>query len=345
MKPIDLLRELIYPLTDVTVAFAMVFFWFLFGLGRYAGLFGIALLALTVPAYLRFLLYLLEERANSRNAPVPEITMFNPADNMWTLTPLILVALLIGSGQLQDDAGWAVPAAIAGMLVLFVTPASVAILAITHSPAESLNPAALARMIRACGSAYLLVPLVLAAVSGAFRFLINAGTPSFFGDLGTSYQVILMFSLTGAVLRTRDIAVQVEIPAAQEKGPDILAGELDAERQRVATHAYGFVSRGNRTGGLAHIRRWIETETDTDAACRWFFQTMLKWESTDAALFFAQDYFAHLLSGDNDVDALKLIARCLHEDAHWKPFARDRDAALQLAKKYRRNDLLEGLKS
>ena len=344
MKPIDLLRELIYPLTDVTVAFAMIFFWFLFGLGKFAGLFGIALLALTVPAYLRFLLYLLEERANSRSARVPEITMFNPADNMWTLTPLILVAILMWTVQLQESPDWATVAALLGIATLFITPASVAILAVTHSPAQSLNPVALTRMIRACGGTYFVVPMVLVAVSVAFTLLVSTGTPSFFGDLGTSYQVILMFSLTGAVLRIKDIAVQVDIPPTQERSINDVANDLEKERQRVATHAYGFVSRGNRDGGLAHIRQWIKEEADIGDACQWFFSAMMTWESKDAALFFAQDYFAHLLSQQHDQEALKLISRCLHEDARWKPFERDREAARQLASKYQRDDLLDGLK-
>ena len=71
MKASDIGRELLYPLAHMAVFFAMVFYWLLFGLAQIAGLFGIALLFLTTPAYLRYLLYLLEARANGRPAPVP----------------------------------------------------------------------------------------------------------------------------------------------------------------------------------------------------------------------------------------------------------------------------------
>ena len=127
MKLTELLREISYPLSDFTIVFAMLFYWFLFSLAQRAGLFGIALLALTVPAYLRFLLYLLEARANGRAAPVPDISMFNPADNMWSLTPLILVAVLMWAGHLLASPEWRNLAVIPGIATLIITPASVAI--------------------------------------------------------------------------------------------------------------------------------------------------------------------------------------------------------------------------
>jgi len=100
MKATDVGRELLYPLTDMAIVFAMIFFWLLFGLAQNAGLLGIVLLFLTAPAYIRYLLYLLEARANGKPAPVPDITMFNPADNLWSLTPLILIAAAVWAGIL-----------------------------------------------------------------------------------------------------------------------------------------------------------------------------------------------------------------------------------------------------
>ncbi len=54
MNATDIGRELLYPLTDMAIVFAMIFYWFLFGLAQNAGLFGIALLFLTLPAYYRY---------------------------------------------------------------------------------------------------------------------------------------------------------------------------------------------------------------------------------------------------------------------------------------------------
>ena len=345
MKPADVVRELAFPLTSATVFLAMLFFWLVIGLGRTASLFGIALLVVTVPAYLRYLLYLLEARANGRQLPVPDIAMFNPADNLWTFTPFIFVALGMWAELVLAPQGMTTPALVLDLVLLAFVPASLAILAITHSPSESLNPAAIARMIRACGVGYVAIPVVLLAIRLIFELLVQLGAPSAFLSLGTSYQTILIFSLTGAVLRANNLVVQVDIPEAQAPTADEMACDLDKERRNVVTHAYGFVSRGNRDGGLAHIRSWIEKEADVDGACRWFFNEMLTWESKDAALLFAQTWLSHMLYHEQEAAALKLLTQCLHENARFRPLAEDRDTIIELAERHGRDDIVRQLRS
>ncbi len=345
MNATDIGRELLYPLTDMAIVFAMIFYWFLFGLAQNAGLFGIALLFLTLPAYFRYLLYLLEARANGKSAPVPDITMFNPADNFWSLTPLILIAVAVWAGILLATRVSLLSVMMLGVAVLLIVPASLSVLAITHSPLESLNPAAMLRMIRACGAGYFVAPITQIVMSGLFVWLYLAGVPLFLIDLGTSYQILLLFSMTGAVLYSNDVAVQVDIEAPLEPTADDLAADLDNERQKVANHAYGFISRGNRDGGFAHIRRWLEQETAADEAYQWFFHEMLKWETKVPALFFAQEYLARLLQRNMDREALKLISRCLHEDPRWRPKQEDRDEVHDLATRHGREDLLALLKN
>ena len=343
MQASDIGTELKYPLTDMAIVFAMIFFWLLFGLAQNARLFGIVLLFLTVPAYLRYLLYLLEARANGKSAPVPDITMFNPADNFWTLTPLIYIAVGVWSSILLAKMISVIGIILIAVAVLLIVPASMAVLAVTHSPAESLNPLAMLRMIRACGANYFVVPIVLVALSCLFVALYLAGVPLFLIDLGTSYQVVLLFAMTGTVLHMNNVAVQVEIPDPVEPSAEELARDLEDERQTVANHAYGFISRGNREGGFAHIRQWLEKETNVEEAYQWFFQEMLKWENTDPALFFAQEYLSRLLRWRLANEALKLVVRCLHENERWRPRQEDRGEVNELVLRQGRDDLITKL--
>ena len=343
MKIADFARELLYPLTDMAIVLAMLFYWILFGLAQNAGLFGIALFFLTLPAYLRYLLYLLEARANGKSAPVPEITMFNPADNFWSLTPLILIAVGIWAGILLVSYIALFGVMLIGVAILVVVPASMGVLAVTHSPAGSLNPVAMVQLIRVCGAGYFVVPATQIAMSGLFVAAYQAGVPLFLIDLGTSYQIVLLFTMTGAVLFANDVAIQVDIEDPLEPTADKLAEDLNQERQRVANHAYGFISRGNRDGGFAHIRQWLEQETYRDEAYQWFFQEMLKWESRVPALFFAQGYLRQLLIWNMDREALKLISRCLHEDPQWLPKQEDRAGVRELLVQHGREDLLANL--
>lgn len=336
----DVAMEFRYPLTDMAIVLAMLFYWLVFGLGQNAGLFGIALLFLTTPAYLRYLLYLLEARANGQSAPVPDISMFNPADNFWTLTPFILIAIAIWAGILLLNKISLFAVFMIGAATLVTLPASMAVLAITHSPVESLNPLAMARMIRACGPAYFAVPITQLALLWLFYLLYKSGVPLFWIDLGTSYQIMLIFSMTGAVLQQNDVAMQVDIPDAIPITEEERADDLENERQKVANHAYGFISRGNREGGFAHIQQWLEKESARDEAYHWFFLEMLKWETKEPALFFAQEYLGHLLRWKMDNEALKLIARCLHENPRWKPGQAERDEVNELATRHGRDDLI-----
>jgi hypothetical protein len=343
MKASDIGRELIYPLSNMAIVFAMIFFWLLLGLAQSARLFGIALLFLAVPAYLRYLLYLLEARANGRSAPVPEITMFNPADNFWTLTPLIYIAAGVWTGILLENVISVIGIILIAVAALLIVPASMAVLAVTHSPAESLNPLAMVRMIRACGASYFVVPIVLCVLSCLFVALYLAGVPLFLIDLGTSYQAILLFTMTGTVLHVKNVAVQVEIPGPVEPTAEELARDLEEERQTVANHAYGFISRGNREGGFAHVRQWLNKESDVEQAYQWFFREMLKWENTDPALFFAQEYLRRLLRWRMDNEALKLVVRCLHENERWRPRQEDREEVNELLSQQGREDLVAEL--
>ena len=236
MKATDIGRRLLYPVTNMAIALAMIFYWLLFGLAQAARLLGIALLFLTLPAYLRYLLYLLyllEARANGRSAPVPDIAMFNPADNLWTLTPLIHIAIATWAGILLANTISAFGAILLGAAFVLIVPASMAVLAITHSPAESLNPAAIVRMVRACGAAYFIVPIVLIAMSCLLVMLYLAGVPLILIDLATSYQIVLLFTMTGAVLPVNNVAMQVAIPDSIEPTAEDLAQDLVNERRKL----------------------------------------------------------------------------------------------------------------
>lgn len=345
MKSSELLREIVYPLTNLTVVLAMLFFWLMFLLVAKAGLIGIWLLVMVAPAYFRYLLALLEERANGRSAPVPSVEMFAPADSLWTLTPLILLALLIWSGIWADGTQYAWLSRTFGFLIFFIAPASLGILAITHSPNESLNPMAIIRMIRVCGADYLMILATIVGITGSLYLFAANDVPYFLIDLGNSYQTVLLFTLTGALLHAKDLAVDLHIEATGEVGEEDIARDLENDRRQVANHAYGFISRGNRDGGFAHIFDWIRKESDVDAASAWFFGEMMKWEEKEAALFYAQTYLSHLLHREQDAQALKLMSTCIHVNPRWKPTAADRQHAIELATRFQRHDLLESLRN
>jgi hypothetical protein len=351
MKATDVLREVAYPLSNFTVLFANVGFALIgtfviaaVSLGPF-GLFSLLLAVVSLPAFFRYALYLLEARAQGKQAPAVGIELFNLAENFWGLFPLVFLAVAVWLNIYVYLNVASVAALVLLVLFFLLYPASMAVLAITRSPLGSLNPVNVIHMIRLCGRDYLWIPTALIAVMFVISLLFRFDLWLLAYVAAAIYGFFLLFTLTGTVLHANRIMDEIDIEDPLEPSEDEIAGDLLKERRNIATHAYGFVSRGNRDGGLKHIRQRIDEEADADAACRWFFLEMMRWESKDAALFFAQDYFAHLLAEQLDNDALKLISQCLHEDPRWKPLQRDRAAALELAEKYARDDLIRSLKS
>jgi len=353
MKPGDLAREIVYPLTDMAIILTIAFFWILFAIVKLGmavlgpvigGLLGLFLVMFAAPGFLRYLLYLLEARITRKEAPAFDAELFGMSNNLWSMTPLIVISLLVW-GEITlagSGAAWLVAYAFAVALLL---PASLAILAVTHSPLESLNPLAIFRMIRLGGWSYILIPVVIVALVFVVTWLSSVGLPSLLLELATFWLLVLTFTLTGGVLAAKGVAVELRIEAPLEAGEEKIAGDLEKEREKIANHAYGFISRGNREGGFKHIRQWIESEANTDEAVSWFFNQMMKWEAKDAALFFGQECFAHFLHHEQDVPALKLMSSCLHENSRWKPRAEDRQHALDLAGRYGREDLVSLLRN
>lgn len=344
MKIAEAARELVFPFTDLAIVQAMIWFWLMSLLIDAAGFLGLWLAVIVLPAFFRYALYLLDARACGRTPPPPGIELFNIVGGFWSLFPLLLLASLAGSLVIIKDLS-----PVAGLLmavtILLIFPASMAILAVTRSPLQSLNPVAIRHMIVSCGPDYLWVPASILLLSTAIGLMAIDTLPMFLVEFLAIYVFYLLFTMTGAILHARDVAVMVDIPDAQAPDETVVHEQLIAARQRVADHAYGFISRGNQAGGLSHIRTWLhDNENDSDDAWEWFFREMLEWESTEPALFYAQDYLSRLLYRSRDREALKLLSRCLHENPQFRPLAPDRARLLELAESNGRDDLLARLR-
>ena len=339
MRPAEILRETLFPFRDPTVLMAIVGFGSLLWLAAAGRWFGLWLAFIVVPAVFRYAIYLLEARAEGKKTLVAGIEIFNIADNLWGIFPLLL---LVAFGFLEARVATTVsPLAAQTLLLVFllIYPASMAVLGITRSPSASVNPAALLGIVRACGPNYAWIPLVVGAVgAGAYLLQIHV-LPGFALYFIVLYVFFLLFTLTGAIVNASGIHRQVEFAEPRLRSEEEVARGSEAERKTVATHAYGLISRGNREGGLKHIRNRVASEADPDEAIIWFFNEMMRWENKDAALYFGQEAFAHLLHHEREPAALKIVSSCLYEEPRWKPRPEDRQAAIEMAERRGRQDL------
>ena len=332
------LQAILYPLGNGVVLAAVVFFWALLALVDAAGLFGLWLLIAIVPALMRFQLLLLQDRMHDRNPDAPGAEFFSLFSGAWSLFPVVFVfaaiLLMLFAVRLLGDAG----ALLASVLIALVFPAAMIILALTRSPLESLNPLAHIRLIgRMRGNylapcAFLLLLLLLGqTLTGVLPPLLHK--PFFL------LAAFAFMSLAGTAAAGLGLPQEVDIYAPLEVTDEQRAADLDAERVRILNHAYGFVSRENRAGGLQHVYAWLAEDPRPAEGWAWFFNEMLRWERSDAALFFGQHYLHRLLLVDEHVAAVKLMLRCRLLDETWRPEPADLEAAINAAEICRNEEL------
>ncbi len=338
----NFLQAVFFPLTRLNVLVALLVFCLLLLLVSAAGLFGLWLAVVVVPAVLRYQVFLLEAQAHGREPEPPGIEFFNLVENGWTLFPVVIVAVV----------GWAAYAGLnaAGTNVMIavltagalVYPAQLGVLAITHSPLQSLNPAALVNFIRGCGPSYAVAPIYLLLVAFMLRATgdLNAFARVFLG----MFLVFSLHSVIGAIIRPAGLVDDVAIPDAKRPDEKLIQADIDKKRVAALGHAYGFISRDNRQGGFAHLLDEIERDPDPAAAWAWYFERMLGWENRVPALFFAQHYVHDALRHGEDLRALKVIMRCRLIDDRFKPRPEDIPAAVQAAERLQNDELAEVLR-
>ena len=343
MQAAELAREVTYPLRHFTTLVPMFVSWLLFSVAFIFGLLGLFLFVVTVVPFFGYAMSLLEARANGRDAPPFDAELMAFFGNVWALFPLVIVALLVWLHFVIAQNYSVGTAVFSGAMASTIFPAVLGVLSITQAPLQGLNPIALGRFVQSTGVDYVILIVTLQAISLVLYLLFRSGTPLFFLGLGLIYQVFLLYSMTGAIVADHKLTSDVHIPPPLTASAVQSRAELLAERQTIVTHAYGFASRGNRAGGLAHIQSQIDREYDPDEASQWFFNEMLKWENSDAALFFAQSYLHRLLQQTREPAALKVLSQCFHANPKFRPAEEDREVVIEIAERHGRKDLLKFL--
>ncbi len=342
MSPNRFIQAVFFPLTESGVLFALAGFWLLVALVGFAGMFGIWLAIIVVPAVIRYQLYLLEAQAHGRRPQPPGIEFFNWVHDAWTLFPVVIVVAM----------GWAAYAidAAAGPVAMFtfmlccgiLYPAMLGVLAITHSPAQSINPIALYRFVVGCGLSYAVAPVYLLLIAFIFPMTREMGVLA--RSFVEMFFVFSLHSVIGAVIEPRGIVDDVYIPDAREPDADEQRDNIEKNRAGVLGHAYSFISRDNREGGIGHIVEAIGKDTDPKGAWAWYFERMMGWENRQHVLFFAQHYIHDALQHGERVVALKVIMRCRMIDENFRPFPDDVPAAIAAAEGTRNAELAAVLK-
>ncbi|WP_405241178.1 hypothetical protein [Lentisalinibacter salinarum] len=338
----EFFRELVYPVSHGGLAVAVVCFAALALLAVKAGVFGLWLAVLLSFGGAKYLLAVLRARALGEEPPVAEVDLFNPATRLWMLGAWAAITIASFGALLLHGAGHGAAAKFLLYAAAFVFPAAALRLAVTQSPLEMLRPLALADTIRKTGAAYGWI-FAAAAVAALVNGL-AARLPVPLRFLAAAYELVLLFSLSGAVFYSRRDALDLPVRCAPEIDAARRRQAAARERRAVLDHAYAHVSRGNGPAGVAYVRHWLERNGDDLEAWRWFFEALGEWESPRARINFGRDYIARLGRAGAWEEALTVLGGCLALDGSFRPRDDDRRPLLATAERHGRAGLAAALR-
>ena len=145
----------------------------------------------------------------------------------------------------------------------------------------------------------------------------------FFNWLGGVVCILLLFNAIGHVVYAHRLALGLNPVRSPELELERRHTELARRRTQALSDAYGLVSRGNRPGGFAELRQYLEQEEDPLDARIWFFTRMADWEDPGPALGFGADLIGRLVAARDLFGAHKVLLRCRHLDPGFAPAASD----------------------
>lgn len=343
MTPTRFVQAVFYPLTSAAVLVPLVVFWLLTAFAAWGGVLGLFLMAFVLIATIRFLMMVLEARARGVEPETPGIEFFSLFGDSWNLFPAALVLLFAFLIDATGDAFGIAWATVVSVIVCVVFPGSLAVLAITRSPLQSINPVTIVKLLERCGRT-LWIAAIFLQVAGWLAYLSNA-LPSMLASFVQMYLCFAWFSLLGSLIEPYGLFDEVDIPAPRQRSADEISGDVERHRINALGHAYGFVSRDNREGGFKHLFAEIEKDPDPVAAWAWYFNRMMGWEQNRHALFFAQHYIRDALKHGEELAALKVAMRAQHADSQFRPFRENIPALAAAAERHGNTELAAVLRA
>lgn len=327
----DLLRALLIPILEPAVLMVLILFSVLFAIAQSSLLLGLFVLIFSLPPIFRYLMLIVEDCARGESPGALNAEFFNWVGGMHTFFPLPLTIAFGVVGFYAFDAYGMSGVYMTLAVAVVIFPTSLALLAITHSPLQSINPLAIWRLLAKSYRTFWIAPLYLALI--LWFSMQSTGLPVIVTNFIQLFLVFSFAAVTGTLIAPERLIDDVGIPAPVAPLRDKAENDLEQNRVLTLSHAYGFISRDNREGGFKHIFGEIERDPDPLGAWQWYFERMLTWEQKQHALFFAQHCIRDMLANDENIPALKMINRCHLLNEQFTPFREDIPAAIAVAER------------
>ncbi len=266
----------------------------LLALARAAGSIGWRL-AIIVLSWLFKYAYVLLDLASEGidEPPVLSVEMVNPVEQR----PLMQLAICAAGFGFAWWVGGAAGYVVAG-LVLLVLPATAAVLGVTGSALEALNPVPLVRVIRGLGPYYALLVVATLAFGGAIHGLASLPLWDVVRTAAALWLLLSLFSVIGGAIYERRAALGHAPQVSPARTADREEHARTMRRDRMLDEAF-VPARVHESARVAQpIREWLATEHGaalaTDAQA--ILARSVAWNDPRACAAVAQVVIARLVA-------------------------------------------------
>jgi hypothetical protein len=251
-------------------------------LASHAGWMGIPLAVLLTSWFFKYCFILLDAViAGAEEPPVLSIEMVNPVDEQRPLAQAVVIAggalLALEVGKLTSPlAAW-----FTGALLLFLLPASVAVLAMSGNPLRAVWPPELLSLIRGMGRDYALLVcsiLTLALLVSACGWI---GAPYVLLFAVVQLAFLLIFALVGGALHEHRLELGIEFKSPRERLVERAGREHVFERNRVMECAYVKFRVKKPMEGWQEIQTWLKLHGGAEDSAD---KTLLEYRAVLAAV-------------------------------------------------------------
>ncbi len=306
-------------LIDTSLIMTVLIYAVLSMLAMISGVFGIVLFWLLAISLWRYGYTVLRSVAQDRpSLPPPSFEDMNFANEFSLTTHFVLFPGLVMYMLLAKPLGTSLAGELLNSLIVvllvFVFPASAAIIGLTSSLVGALNPNAIASVVKSLGRDYLILIGVCTALS-LFSYQTQVTVLSRLGSawgipvvMLAIWTLLALFVLIGASLHAHRF--DFVLPGVTQSREEREAVEVDTKRQAGLDLAYASIRSGFVTEAYRTLKQLVEDDNQSIELQYWLFENLLDRGHPECALRIAADLIQQLVEEKALPRAFELFVRC-----------------------------------
>lgn len=285
-------------------------------------LLGLLLTIVLVSWFFKYCFALLDAAiAGEDEPPVLSVEMVNPVSEQRPLAQLILVGLSAFAVAWLGRYFGHVVGAVAGAALLFLLPASIAVMGITKNPLRAAWPPTLAAFVRGLGLDYVWLVLATFGCAAVVYALASSGL-----SRGPLVGLTMLFFMTvacligGAIFTNRD-QLGIATRTRQERRAERDRQEHEAQRRALLDEAFAQLRLRRSLDAWQAIEKWLakhQGKSTEDEEYLAVLHAASQWPDPAVADKLANEYIALLLSKRRTGEALHIAEKRMATNAQFR---------------------------